>query len=106
MRILTTAPVLKHPDPSHRFTVEVDSSDVEVGTVFSQWFGDGAKLHPVAFFSKTLTPTERNYDMGDRELPVIKLALEVWGHWLEGATFPFVILTNHKNLEYLCMAKD
>ncbi|XP_043977886.1 uncharacterized protein LOC122833953 [Gambusia affinis] len=30
-----------------------------------------------------LSPSERNYDVGDRELLAIKLALEEWRHWLE-----------------------
>lgn len=47
-----------------------------------------------------LTLAEQNYDTGNQEL-----ALEEWRHWLEGATHPFVIYTDHKNLEYLRSAK-
>ncbi|KAL0183738.1 hypothetical protein M9458_019434, partial [Cirrhinus mrigala] len=32
-------------------------------------------------------------------------SLEEWRHWLEGAKFPFTILTDHRNLEYLRSAK-
>ncbi|KAK3522647.1 hypothetical protein QTP86_028895 [Hemibagrus guttatus] len=32
-------------------------------------------------------------------------ALEEWRHWLEGARHPFLILTDHRNLEYLRNAK-
>jgi len=32
-------------------------------------------------------------------------ALEEWRHFLEGATHPVEIWTNHKNLEYFMMAK-
>ncbi|KAK3535970.1 hypothetical protein QTP70_022856, partial [Hemibagrus guttatus] len=52
-----------------------------------------------------LSPAEANYDIGNRELLAIKLALEEWRHWLEGAKHPFVVLTDHKNLEYLRAAK-
>ena len=38
-------------------------------------------------------------NVGDRELLAVKLALEKWRHWLEGTTDPFLILTNHRNLE-------
>nr|XP_013877641.1 PREDICTED: uncharacterized protein LOC106527345 [Austrofundulus limnaeus] len=48
---------------------------------------------------------ERNYDVGNRELLAVKLALEEWRHWLEGAKQPFIILTDHKNLEYIKTAK-
>lgn len=39
------------------------------------------------------------------ELWAIKLALKKWRHWLEGASCPFTVLTDHKNLEYLHTAK-
>lgn len=35
-------------------------------------------MHPVAFFFRKLFPTEWNFDVGDRELLAIKLALEEW----------------------------
>lgn len=56
------------------------------------------------FFSK-LSPAERKYDIGNWELLAVKLALEEWCYWLEGAFHPFIIYTDHKNLEYLKYAK-
>ncbi len=100
-----TAPILVHPDPDKAFVVEVDASTTGVGAVLSQQQGTPAKLHPCAFFSRKLSPAEKNYDIGKRELLAIKLALEEWRHWLEGAQEPFVVLTDHKNLEYLREAK-
>lgn len=97
----TSAPILKHPDPERPFIVEVDASDTGVGAILSQHFGQRPKMYPVAFYSKKLTPAEQNYDVGDRELLAIKLALEERRHWLEGAIHPFTVLTDHKNLEYL-----
>ncbi len=35
----------------------------------------------------------------------MKAALEEWRHWLEGAKLPFVVLTDHRDLEYLRSAK-
>ena len=43
----------------------------------------------------------RNYDICDRELLAMKLALEEWRHWLEGATDLFLILPDHRNFEYI-----
>lgn len=37
-------------------------------------------LHPCAFYSKKLSPVERNYGIGNQELLVIKLTLEEWRH--------------------------
>ncbi len=101
----TSAPILVHPDPQKPFIVEVDASTSGVGAVLSQQQGNPAKLHPCAFFSRKLSPVERNYDIGNRELLSIKLALEEWRHWLEGAQHPFIVLTDHKNLQYLRDAK-
>lgn len=52
-------------------------------------------------FSKKLSSAESNYDIGDQKLLALKLVLEEWRHWLEGAKEPFVILTDHRNLEYI-----
>lgn len=48
---------------------------------------------------------QKGYDMGDRELLVVKLALEEWHHWLEGALHHFIIWADHKNLTNLKCAK-
>ncbi|KAI3368116.1 hypothetical protein L3Q82_007843 [Scortum barcoo] len=89
------------PDPALQFLVEVDASDVGVGVVLSQRQGPDAWLPPCAFFSCRLSPAEANYDIGNRELLAVKLALEEWRHWLEGSTQPFMVWTNHKNLAYI-----
>nr|XP_023696137.1 uncharacterized protein LOC111858521 [Paramormyrops kingsleyae] len=98
----TSAPILQLPDPSHQFIVEVDASGTGVGAILSL---RSVKVHPCAFFSRNLALAERNYDIGNRKLLPRKLALEEWRHWLEGTTDPFLVLTNHKNLEYLRTAK-
>ncbi|KAK3564357.1 hypothetical protein QTP86_017324 [Hemibagrus guttatus] len=85
-------PILQHPDPG-------------VGAVLSQWHGNPGKLHPCAYYSRKLTAAEVNYDVGNQELLSMKAALGEWRHWLEGARHPFLILTDHCNLEYLCGAK-
>ena len=76
-----------------------------VGAVLSQRSPEDNRLHPCAFLSHHLSPTERNYDVGNRKLLAVKLALEEWRHWLEGAEQPFVVWTDHKNLEYISSAK-
>uniref|UniRef100_A0A096M8A1 Gypsy retrotransposon integrase-like protein 1 n=1 Tax=Poecilia formosa TaxID=48698 RepID=A0A096M8A1_POEFO len=103
--LFANAPILVQPDPSRQFILEVDASDSGVGAVLSQVSNKDNRSHPCAFFSRRLTPPERNYDVGDRELLAIKLALEEWRHWLEGAEHPIVVWTDHKNLAYLQSAK-
>lgn len=99
------APILIQPDIKRQFIVEVDAADSAVGAVLSQREESSGKLKPCAFFSRTFSPAEQNYDVGNRELLATKLALEDWGHWLEGAEQPFIVLTDHKNLAYLRSAK-
>ena len=81
----TTAPILVHPDPERQFIVEVDTSNTGVGAVLSQRSAGDSKVHPCAFYSHRLSPAERNYDIGNKELLAVKLALEEWRQWLEGA---------------------
>ncbi len=64
----TQAPILVHPDPERPFIVEVDASTTGVGAILSQQQGNPSILHPCAFFSRKLSPAERNYDIGNREL--------------------------------------
>ncbi|XDV54467.1 hypothetical protein PO909_022751 [Leuciscus waleckii] len=100
-----SAPILVAPDPTRQFVVEVDASEVGVGAVLSQRASSDDKMYPCPFFSHRLSPAERNYDIGNRELLAVKLALEEWRHWLEGSGVPFIVWTDHKNLEYIRSAK-
>ncbi|KAI7799341.1 Pol polyprotein, partial [Triplophysa rosa] len=100
-----SAPVLCFPEPEQQFIVEVDASDVGVGAVLSQRSTHDGKVHPCAFYSHRLNPAERNYDIGNRELLAVRLALGEWRHWLEGSAQPFLVWTDHKNLEYIRSAK-
>ncbi len=76
----TSAPILMLPDTSRQFIVEVDLSDVGIGAILSQRAEKDGKLHPCAYLSRKLSPAERNYDVGNRELLAIKVALEEWRH--------------------------
>src|SRR4029434_8230961 len=76
-----------------------------MGGILSQRSQADNKLHPCAFLSQKLSPAERKYDVRNRGLLAIKVALEEWRHWLEGAEHPFLVWTDHKNLEYIRSAK-
>lgn len=86
----TNTPILSQPDAARQFVVEVDASDVGVGAILSQRSPTDGKHHPCAFYSRRLSSAERNYDVGNRELLAVKLALEEWRHWLEGAEQPLL----------------
>ena len=59
----------------------------------------------VAFLSKSLNETERNYEIYDKEMLAIIRGLENWRHLLEGTHFKFEIWTDYKNLEYFMKAQ-
>ena len=71
----------------------------------SQQSTTDGKWHPIAFYSKSLSSVERNYEIHDKEMLAIIRALEEWRHFLEGATHLVEIWTDHKNLEYFMTAK-
>jgi hypothetical protein len=52
--LFTSAPVLRQPDPTLPFTLEVEASGV--GAILSQRVGTPPKSHPCAFFSRKLFP--------------------------------------------------
>jgi len=60
---------------------------------------------PVTFISKSLSDTERNYKIHDKEILVVVRCLEAWRHFLEGTTTRFEIWTDHKNLKYFIKAQ-
>lgn len=79
--------------------MEVNALETGVGH-----FGEKLKLHPVAFFSWKFMPAEQNY-VGIWELLAVNMIIEEWKYWLEGGVHPLIVLTDLKNLEYLCNAK-
>jgi len=93
------------PQNSEPFQVEVDSLDFATGAVLSQQSTADGKWHPVAFYSKSLSSMEQNYEIHDKKMLAIICALEEWRHFLKGATHPVEIWTDHKNLEYFMTAK-
>ena len=54
---LVTAPLLCYPDFSRDFTLETDASRQGLGAILSQ-YQDDYKLHPVAYASCSISPTE------------------------------------------------
>ena len=96
-------PILLQPDFTKKFYLQVDTSAYGVGAVLSQK-GDNmarkSQLQPIAFYSATFTPTERNYDIYERELLAVMKSLAHWRPYLGWTKFPFTILMDHANLQY------
>jgi transposase InsO family protein len=99
LHAFTTAPLLALPDPTKPYRLITDASDFAIGAILEQ--PDALnRWHPVAYHSKSLQPAERNYEIHDKELLAIILALEHFRHYLEGHARPIEIWTDHGNLVY------
>ncbi|GJP41664.1 hypothetical protein CLOM_g1306 [Closterium sp. NIES-68] len=94
---LTTPPVLRIGDPHRPFELITDASDLAVGVVLLQDFGEG--LQPNAYESRKLNQAERNYPVHDKELLAIVLAFKVWCCYLTGAGV--IVQTNHTSLQLI-----
>jgi len=66
-RIFTTKPVLAAPDLDKEFRVEADASNYATRGVLSMK-GPNKLWRPVAFISKSLSDTKRNYEIHDKEI--------------------------------------
>ena len=73
--VFTTEPVLAIPDINREMRVEADISDYAIGGVLLTKCEDG-KWRPVAFISKSLNATERNYEIHDKEMLAVIRCLE------------------------------
>jgi hypothetical protein len=92
-----TASVLGQFDPEAEIVLEADSSGWAIGGCLSQYDAEH-NLRPIAFYSKKNSPTECNYDIGDKELLAIMRCFEEWDAELRSVQ-PFTILTDHENLK-------
>ena len=87
-----------------KMRIEVNTLDYVTGRILSMECED-EQWKPVAFLSKSLNETERNYKIHNKKILVVIRGLENWKHLLEGEKFKFEVWTNHKNLEYFIKAQ-
>lgn len=72
--LLTHAPVLGYPDPTSTYILDTDASAVGTGAVLSQV--QRGQERPIAYYSKTLAPAERNYCVTRKELLAVVQAVK------------------------------
>ncbi|XP_069032460.1 uncharacterized protein [Embiotoca jacksoni] len=101
----TSAPTLIIPDTRRQFIVKVNASDSDIRAVLLQGSLQDNELHYCAFLSRRLSPSERNYDVCDKELLSVRFALKEWRRWLEAVQHPFIVWMDYRNLEKIRSAK-
>ena len=101
---LTNAVMRHHFDPSLPTMISTDAADGCLGAAMHQAIpANQSQPRPVAFTSKTMIPAERNYFIHDKELVAIVRTLKESEPELLSLQEPFVVVTDHRALEYFIM---
>lgn len=95
---LSSAPIRAYPEQRKPYFVHTDASGVGIGAVLTQTDGANAE-HPVAFISRTLGRSERNYAAIEWEALAVVWAVKSFRHYLLGK--PFTVITDHAPLRWL-----
>ena len=94
-KALMSSTVLAHYDVNLPIKVAADASAYGIGAVLSHVNPDGSE-RPVAFASRTLTSSERNYSQLEKEALSLIFAVKRFHQYLYGRRF--TLLTDHKPL--------
>ena len=97
-RFLCAAPRIEHLNLKAPLTLYTDASKIAVGAVLHQ--RDTARVErPISFFSKNLSPAQRNYSTFKCECLAVVCALEHFRVYLLAR--PFRLRTDHRALQWL-----
>ena len=94
---LSSTPILGMPTANDVFYLDTDASDIGLGAVLSQKQGEREVV--IAYASRVLTNSERNYDVTKRELLAVVFGLKTFRQYLLGRHF--VVRTDHSALQWI-----
>ena len=119
---LTHTPLLAHPELNSIFVIDTDASGDCIGAVLQQvpkellegvdagaidlknFKISDASLHPIAYESRRMTPTETRYSAQEREMLAVVYSLQKWRQYVEGS--PILVRSDHESLKYFHTQKD
>ena len=90
---LVAAPVLAHYNPKMPIVLAADASAYGIGAVISHRLPDGSE-RPVAFASRTLSDSEKNYLQVEKEALSLIFGIRKFHQYFYGRYFTLV--TDHK----------
>ncbi len=99
---LTNKPILILPGMKQQFVIETDACGHGEGGVLAQFRDNFYK--PVAYFSRRLSKSERNYSTTEKELYAVVLSIPYFKQFIYG--IHFIVYTDHKSLQYLLSLKE
>lgn len=100
---LMSSTVLAHYDVTLPIKVAADTSAYGIGAVLSHVYPDGSE-RPVAFASRTLSSSERNYAQLEKEALSLIFAVKHFHQYLYGRNF--ILVTDHKPLTIILSPKQ
>lgn len=95
-RSILEATTLTHPIPNAPLCLFTDASNTSIGAVLQQKVDN--VWRPLAFYSKSMSETQRRYSVYDRELLAMYTAVQHLRRLIEGSDL--IIFTDHKPLTY------
>ena len=96
------APILAHYDPELPLVLAADASAYGLGAVLSHRFANGSE-RPVAYASRTLTSSEKNYPQVEKEALSLVFAIKKFHPYIYGRHF--TLLTDHQPLTSILGSK-
>lgn len=86
-KLLTPMPILALPRQGLSYKVDSNASDKMLGAVLMQTQTDG-NLTPIGYFSRRLSPVDKNYDTSHREYLAVVWAKSLQRPYHDCTTFP------------------